>query len=352
MDMNMSKDKEREQVVVIDDEVEILNAIRRILKNEPYDTHYFSDASEAMSYVHNNKVDVILSDQRMPKFTGLDIILNAKSKSHTISGILMSGYTDFDAVVAAVNDGEIINYLTKPFEADRLKHLISQGIQIKKDKDELDIIKHLRFLDQNQLDQNQLDQVRGRFEEDQQKNMEVIISALSKLIEAKDPELYEHSKRVSNVALFISNQLGLSNEDRMLIQLAAQVHDLGKISLRDQIVYKNSSLNENEYLEMKKHPVVGAEILRQFQINERLVKIVEQHHERVDGTGYPKALPAKDIVIGAKILAVADAYDAITSDRVYRKGLPEEEALEIITKACGSIYDEMIVKFFILGLNS
>ena len=278
----------------------------------------------------------------MPNFTGLEVILNAKHKSHTVSGILMSGYTDFDVVVAAVNDGEIINYLTKPFDTDRLKHLINQGIQIKNDKDELDKIKHYGDLDQNS----------EHLEVDQQKNMEVIIGALSKLIEAKDPELYEHSKRVSDIATFISKQLGLSKVDCIFIKLASQIHDLGKISLRDQIVYKDSSLNENEYLEMKRHPVVGAEILRQFQINENVVKIVEQHHERVDGTGYPKALPAQDIVIGAKILAVADAYDAITSDRVYRKGLSKEEALEIITKASGSVYDEKIVKAFILGLNS
>ncbi|MBF4695719.1 HD domain-containing phosphohydrolase [Fusibacter ferrireducens] len=337
----------REQVVIIDDEMEILNSIRRILKNEPYDTHYFSDASEAMSYVQDHKVDVVLSDQRMPEFTGLDIILSARSKSNTVSGILMSGYTDFDAVVAAVNDGEIINYLTKPFDIERLKQLIVQGIQIKKDKDELNAIKQYKLLDRNSLGH-----VNKRLEDNQQKSMEVIIGALSQLIKAKDPELYEHSKRVSNVALFIGEQLSLDNETCMYIRLAAQVHDLGKISLRDQIVYKKSSLNENEYFEMKKHPVVGAEILRQFQINEYLVQIVEQHHERVDGTGYPKALSAEEITIGAKILAVADAYDAITSDRVYRKGLSKEEALEIITKASGSIYDKTIVKAFILGLNS
>ncbi|GAU77540.1 HD domain-containing phosphohydrolase [Fusibacter sp. 3D3] len=337
----------RDQVVIIDDEIEILNAIRRILKDEPYDILYFSDASEAMSYVADNNVDVILSDQRMPLYTGLDIILHAKRKSKAISGILMSGYTDFDVVVAAVNDGEITNYLTKPFDSDRLKYLIKQGIQIKKDKDEMDIIKQFKLLDQDQLEKTQT-----YLDEEQQNNLELIIGALSKLIEAKDPELYEHSKRVSSVALFISKQLGLSNEESLFIRLAAQVHDLGKISLRDQIVYKASSLSENEYLEMKKHPVVGAEILRQFQINEQLVKIVEQHHERVDGKGYPGALTEQNIVIGAKILAVADAYDAITSDRVYRKGLSKEEALEIITKASGSIYDETIVKAFISGLNS
>lgn len=338
----MIMDKKR--IIIVDDEVHLLSAIKRALRALPYEVTYFFDADEARLFVDENPVDIIISDQQMPGGSGLDLILYAKNKQPLVSSILMSGYTDFDVVVSAINDGEITNYLTKPFDTQSLISMIDQGIKIKRDKEELLRIKNERILNgYNQISNSEYERI---------KTIEVISKALGKLIQSKDTELYEHSQRVAQIAVSIANRMKLSENEKNLLNYAAILHDLGKISLRDNVVYKGGKLTDIEYKEMKKHPEVGADILRALGISGTFVAIIEQHHERVDGNGYPSGLKGDEIELCAKILSVADAFDAMTADRVYRKGLSIDETLDIIIKATGSIYDGEVVKVLIEEVES
>jgi len=167
------------------------------------------------------------------------------------------------------------------------------------------------------------------------------ITALANAIDARDPYTRGHSQRVTEYSLIIARKMGLSREDRELIQYAALLHDIGKIHIRDDILHKPSRLTDEEFEEMQKHPAYGAKIL----------PYMYHHHEKFAGLGYPFHLQGEDIPLAARIISVADSFDAMTSDRPYRKGLPVEQAVSELHKCCGSQFDPEVVNVFIKLLS-
>jgi len=170
------------------------------------------------------------------------------------------------------------------------------------------------------------------------------ILCLSKAIEYKDVYTKGHCERVQNIALKIADELSLSQEEKDVLKVACLLHDIGKIGVKEDILNKRGSLEAHEYVEIQKHPLIGYNILKDLDFTERIKKVVLQHHERVDGRGYPFGLKDKEIDLLAKIVAVADAYDAMTSDRPYRKAFDKETALSEMKRCAGSQFDTTIVE--------
>lgn len=171
-----------------------------------------------------------------------------------------------------------------------------------------------------------------------------MLHATLKIVELKDPFLYHHCVRTAMLSSQIAAQLPDYPAHEMTnLRIASLFHDIGKIAIKDEVFYSSNRLSDAEYSEMKRHPSVGYEILQTLGMPQTVQTIVHQHHERLDGSGYPHGLTKENIVLGAKILTVADVYDALTSDRLYRKGISHNEASQLISTELHSHYDPLIV---------
>ena len=327
------------RMMLIDDDLEIVNALLRLLKTfrMGLEIDAFNDPEKAMSALNAQSYDIILTDQRMPYISGLTLMKHAKQRNPLIQNILMSGYSDFDIVISGINDGLIAGFIMKPWKENEVYDIIKRAIQLKCESEMIDYLQHTQLLKISDWKK-----VIDRIQTDEHDAYKRQLNALALLIKAKDFDLYEHSIRVGEIAIKIGKVLAFSEDQTERLKCAALVHDLGKIVIRDSIHYKEGKLSEDEYAEMKRHPEIGREILEALEVDEQVVQMVTQHHERVDGKGYPSGLGAEEILIEAKVLAIADAFDAITSDRIYRRGLPVIDAISIIESNVGLIYDKTV----------
>ncbi|NNG01804.1 MAG: response regulator [Desulfobacteraceae bacterium] len=177
-------------------------------------------------------------------------------------------------------------------------------------------------------------------------NLFATLYAFVRAIEARDPYTEQHSNRVTRIALALSHELGCTEEEQDILKVAGRLHDIGKIGIRDEILLKPDRLTVEEYNVIKEHPVIGAEIVGQLGLWDREKQIIRCHHERFDGNGYPDGLGGDDIPLLGRILSVADVYDAIASDRAYRKRMEESRILDIMYGGAGTQFDPLIIKSF------
>jgi putative nucleotidyltransferase with HDIG domain len=177
------------------------------------------------------------------------------------------------------------------------------------------------------------------------------IFAFAKTIELKDHYTGEHVENTVKYATEIAKALGLSRDETELVKQAAMLHDLGKVGISENILLKKSKLTKKEFEEIKKHPQIGADIIRPIQYLRSIIPFIFYHHERWDGKGYPSGIKREEIPMGARIIALADVYQALTSDRPYRKAYPKKKAIEIIKSGAGTQFDPKIVDIFLKILN-
>jgi putative nucleotidyltransferase with HDIG domain len=178
-----------------------------------------------------------------------------------------------------------------------------------------------------------------------------IIRSLAKAIDAKDHYTNRHSENVAESAVAIAKELGLSDSEIDVILQASQIHDLGKIGVHDFILNKSEKLTEEEWKEIRSHPIKAAQILEPLGFVNNIVDIIKQHHENYNGSGYPDGLKNDEIHLAARIIAVADAYDAMTSDRPYRKAMTKEQAVDELLKNNNIQFDPKVIEAFLKVLN-
>jgi len=327
--------------LVVDDEENIVKAIVRLLSIAGYQAMGTVEPDEAIAILRDVTPAILISDQRMPRMTGLELLIKAKTISPSTVRLLISAYSDIDVVIAAINDGHIYQYISKPWQEQDFLAKTKAALQYWQEAlDKERIVK--QSLSEKANWKALLEQSHAKMKE----TVESSVNMLRKIIQAKDDELLQHSLRVSRYALQVAKQLGLDQQRKQHLEYAGFFHDIGKIAIRDQILYKVGRLDENEFLRMKAHPVIGAEILRELFFLDEVAEIVLQHHEKYDGSGYPSNLKGEAILLEARIIAVVDAYDALVSKRVYREGLPQNQVLMILAQEAGSHFDPVIVELF------
>lgn len=329
-------------LLIVDDEPQVIRSIRRVLDGEGYLIYDTTDPVKALDLIKTHDFDVIISDNRMPQLSGINLLMMAKKIAPQTMRILMSAYTDFDVVISAVNDGNIFHFIVKPWKNDKMLEVIRGAVQYKREQLEKEKIYNFLLKDK----QKWVDLVKDLNQKIDASN-EKTVNALLRVIKVKDSELLLHSENVTKIALKIASAMLLTDEQKEYIKLAGLFHDIGKIAIRDNILYKKGKLDLYEYDEMKNHPIVGAEILKETEFLQSISDVVLQHHERVDGNGYPGGLTQDDILLESRIIAVADSYDALVADRVYRKGMPQNEAISILLEGSGTHYDKDVVQVFI-----
>ena len=313
-------------VLVVDDSSSIRNLIEKALSKAGFHVICAENGLKALEYLSGSTPDMILSDLHMPGLDGLSLCKNvhANKELNQIPFIIMSSDGDRAKMRQLLQYGASA-YLVKPFNIDQL------------------VVTAERFLSDHF---SRVLKERKRLESERQ----LLIASISSLIlalEARDLYTRGHSESVASLATDIAIEMALEEDRVERVKIAGKLHDLGKIGIRDDILLKQGPLNDEEWRILKQHPRIGAEILAPIQSLADILPALSSHHERIDGKGYPEGLKGDQIPLLARMIAVADTYDALTSDRPYRKGFSNDEALTIIEDIKGTqLCSECVQSFF------
>lgn len=334
------------KILVIDDDNSILSIIEAILIDEPnLEVKCLDNPREALQHISTQEVNVILTDIKLPGFTGIELLERVGKFNPGIQVILMTGFSEPELMRRAIQLGAY-DFLHKPFDYNELILTTLQAL----DK--------YRLLKQNELYHSRLEQLV------EQRTLELIqakallenqylnaINSMINAIEISDVYTVGHSERVTAISLILGQLMKFSSEELRYLRIGAMLHDLGKVSRINSLITKAERLNGDEYEMVKQHPLYGAKILEPLGLPQAVSDVILQHHERPDGKGYPNGIKDGDISIYAKIVSVADSYDAMTSQRAYRNNLPPTEALEEIRSKSGTQFDPGVTELFVRHFN-
>ena len=349
---------EKPGVLFVDDEVNILKALARLFRQEAVRVYTASSAADALALLDAHSIQVVVSDQRMPGTPGVKLLAQVRERHPAVVRIMLTGYTEIDVAVEAINHGEIYRMLTKPWDDRVLRSTVRQALDDWSMRDEirrLNQITQMQNAALHELNGSLERKVDERTRELHLKNLELrkaylsTVRALSEAVDAKDPYTRGHSERVGVYASRIARELGCKRDFIERIYLSGLLHDIGKIGIPDAIIGKPDRLTPEEYAVMKRHPEIGARILEPVDFLADVVPCVRHHHEWYDGSsrGYPDRLRATAIPYPSRIILVADTVEAMTSDRPYRKALPLERVIEEIESFRGTQFDPDVADAFI-----
>ena len=335
--MNESSNKPR--LLIVDDEPEVRGVLRDLLSG-PYECGEAASAEEALAQLRECEYQLVISDITMSGMSGLEMIPHVKVVSPDTVIVMISGMQTVESAINALRLGAF-DYLMKPFDLRQAEAAVQRAL----DHHELIVAKR-RY--ENHLEElvtqrtAELDDALGSLENAYRSTLQALTAAL----ETRDAETHGHSERVVTFSLRLGREYGLSSAEMKALEFGSLLHDIGKIGVPDAILRKPAKLTDEEWVRMREHPLHGQQILRGIKFLEGAARVVAQHHEKWDGSGYPLGLKAEEIDICARIFSVADAFDAITSDRVYRHGRSYEVALAELDEWAGRQFDPKIVEAF------
>jgi putative nucleotidyltransferase with HDIG domain len=323
------------KILTIDDEYIIRETISDYLEDKGYDIVEAENGRLGIEVFHKEKPDLVLVDLRMPEMDGLDVLSVLCKESPQTPIIMVSGTGILQDAIEAIRKGAW-DYVSKPIQDMAvLDHAVNRSLE------------RAQLIKENDAYKKHLEEkVRQRTKEIEKSNaqlrstLEDIVESLSILTEKRDPYTSGHQKRVSVLAALIAQEMHLSSEQITAIRFAGQLHDIGKIYVPAEFLSKPTRLEEEEMAVIRKHSAIGYDILKNIQFPWPIADTIYQHHERLDGSGYPRGLTEKDILLDAKIIAIADVVEAMSSHRPYRPSLGVERALEEIEKNKGKSYCE------------
>lgn len=335
MRLNMTNtEMSKYKIIAVDDEIGIIDSLKVYLHN--YTIVGVTDPVEAIERVKNEHFDLMLLDYIMSPFHGDQVVEEIRKFNKDLYILLLTGHKDLVPPLETIRKLDIQGYCEKSDKFDQLLLLIESGL---KSVDQMNIIK-------------QINSELSTSKELLEKSYLESIETLRNTVEVKDIYTKGHSDRVSAYSLLIGEKLNLSPEEMKTLKIGALFHDIGKIGIPDGILLKTDKLTENEYSEIKNHPSIGAHILSDASIFADIIPIVKHHHERYDGRGYPGKLAGNDIPLLARIVAVADTFDAMTSKRSYRQALDFDYTRAEIAKCSGTQFDPSIAKAFLEILDT
>ncbi len=334
-------DGPKASILVVDDEDFIREIICRKLNGSGFQCDSAPSAEDALARIAQNNYDCVLSDIHMPGMSGVDLLRQIKLQNQDLAVILVTGAPDIDAALEAMRLGAY-DHLSKPLNLAALEMSVDRALEKK------------RLVEENREYQRNLESMveertkqLSAANEDLRRLFTGSIKALAQALEAKDEYTQGHSARVAEESVSIARYLSLSDTEIQRIWLAGYLHDIGKIGIKEAVLNKPGKLDEEEWDLIQQHPVVAGRILGPIPELSDIIDIIVHHHERYDGSGYPDGLEGNSIPLGARILAVADTYDALTSRRPYRDSLTLEEAHRILEEAAGTYLDPVIARAFL-----
>lgn len=333
---------QRGLVLIVDDEPAICQTFEAMLADK-FEVLTTTSAHEAIRMVQEKAgdIDLIMTDLRMPEMDGIELLEAVRKLSPDIVTIVVTGFSSTDNAIAAMRVGAY-DFVRKPVDFGELEFVIKRGVERRRLQRQVeDYRQHLESM----LDQRtkSLREAFSALEGSYMATMEV----LSKILAVRESTTAQHDNRVGEYSVFLARRLNVSDDEILTIRRGALLHDIGKIGIPDSILLKPGPLTPDEWTVMKQHPVTGYQILSSIPFLKKEAEMVYSHHERYDGRGYPRGLNQNAICLGARIFALADAFDAMRSDRVYRKALPLDRTVEEIRKSAGTQFDPAVVDAFL-----
>ena len=326
-----NNDNKNYKIIAVDDEEGIIDSLSIFLNRSGYNFTGVTDPQEAIEKVKSEHFDLMILDFIMTPFHGDQVVEEIRKFNKELYILLLTGHKDLAPPLETIKRLDIQGYCEKSDKFDQLLLLIESGI---KSISQMQEIKKINT------------ELKDTYEKLEKSYLESI-ATLRYTVEAKDSYTRGHSDRVSEYSVLIGKKLGLSDLQLRTLQIGGLFHDIGKIGVPDSILLKESKLTDDEYSEIKNHPSIGAHILSNATIFKDIIPIVKHHHERYDGKGYPNMLKGNEIPYLARITAIADSFDAMTSKRSYRDSLPIETVIDEFRKNKGTQFDPELTDIFL-----
>lgn len=322
-----------ERILIVDDETPIRKLLHHKLARAGYTCEEANCARQALEKMKAKQPELMILDIKMPGKSGIELLPEIKANYAETAVIMATAITEASNAIQCMKQGAD-DYICKPFNLEEV--VISVDKTLEKRRLELEIKEYQEHL-QKKVDEQTIE-IRRLFLG--------AIEALVFALEAKDKYTAGHSRRVTKLALAIAKELGLAKDEIEDLRWGSLLHDVGKIAVDQSIQNKPEKLTNAEYEHIMIHTQIGAGIVKPV-VNDRVVKMIEHHHDRYDGTGLHQTIAGEEIPLGARIMAVADAFDAMTSDRPYRPALPVEEALREIKRCVDTQFDPVVARAFL-----
>ena len=321
------------KILVVDDEPHIRGALRDYLELQGYPTVAAANGPEALAELKRDEFFLVITDITMPGMDGLSLLHEIKLASPDVDVVVITGSQNIDCAILAMREGAF-DYFPKPFLFDDIALTVQRACEKKR----------------LQLAATELEVVKEKARVERRAMMEATFG-LAQAVEEKDPYTKGHSERVANLSVELARRLGYTHEKLDRVRIAGLLHDVGKIAIPEEILSKKGPLTKSEYLLIKKHPEIGARILTPMSFLQDIIPAILHHHESFDGTGYPEGLEGEEIPREAMIIKVCDCFDAVTSNRPYRRPMTTIEALRLIERESGRSMEPSITAEFLTMMN-
>jgi putative two-component system response regulator len=326
------------RALVVDDELSMRMTLSEFVRREGFECDVAEDAMEAFSMFKKNPYDLLITDIVMPKMTGIELMEKVREIDLDCKIIILTGEPTVETAMRAVQS-QANDYLAKPVQKDEFIHIVRRNMQVKQLSDE-----RKRLFLENERYQRHLEDMVAKRTRALQKSMSSTITLLSQVVEYRDPYTAGHQRRVGNCSAKIAEWMGLSTDLMESVRIMGYIHDIGKIVVPSEILSKPGKLSYPEFLLLQSHSLAGYEMLSDVNLPPIIAEGIYQHHERINGSGYPRKLKGDQISLQAHILMVADVVEAMTSHRPYRPSLGLDVALHEIESNAGILFDVSVSK--------
>jgi len=330
---------QQESILIVDDEESIRRLLHQKLSSEGYQCQEAANAEQALEKLRHKVVGVTILDIKMPGKSGIELLPEIKASYPDTAVVMATATTDVNIAIRCMKRGAY-DYITKPFNLDEV--ILSVDRALDKRRLELENKEYQQHLEEKVAEQAK--KIRASFLS--------AITALAYALEAKDKYTSGHSQRVADIAVAIAKEMGLSPEIIDKVKLAGLLHDIGKIGVKESVLNKPGSLTDEEFQHIQEHPEIGEHILAPIADDKEILRLVRSHHERYNGSGYPDRLRDTQIPLAARILAISDAYEAMTSERPYRKAMNDKAASAEIERGKGIQFDPEAADAFLKNKDS
>ncbi len=336
---------EASPIVVVDDEKSVLSVLDKALSRDGYPVEAFSAGPAALKRIAKGGVALLITDIRMPDMDGIELSRRALEEDPDLAILVLTGAADTDTAVASLRLG-VQDYLTKPVSVQALNESVVRALR-----------RRGQELYRRKLEgwlrtevERRTEQVRRQAQELEQVSV-ATLSALVRAMEAKDPYLKGHSERVAGYCEEMGRRLKLDERDVQVLRTAGLLHDIGMVAIPEAVMQKSGPLTDDEYRHVQQHTEIGAGILKPLTHLSQAIEIVRCHHERLNGSGYPRGLKGPKIPFGAQIVGLAEMFSSMTENRAYRAACSEKEAIEALRESQGIWFEPRVLKSLELVLR-
>ena len=329
------------RVLIVDDDPALRTILSVMLTQSAFLCHSAASGEEALSLLARQPFDVVISDLRMPGLSGMDLLIQVRERYPNLAFLMVTGEDETRVGVRAMQLGAD-DYLLKPFDADVVLGSLHRALQ--KKKLEREVQEYRLRLEEMVSERTQ--QLRIALQQTE-RSYEDTLEALGAAIDLRDSPTAGHSRRVFLYSMELAKSIGGLEQEIRSIAMGAWLHDIGKLAIPDRVLLKPGPLTDSEWEIMRRHARIGYELVKSISFLSGAAEIVLTHHERFDGSGYPQKMKGDEIPFGARIFAVADTLDAMTSDRPYRAALPLQAARDVIERGSGTLFDPLVAAAFL-----